>query len=415
MRSNQVSHAPGYFVFTTPDRCLLVFGFLMTFFSSFGQTFFISLFGGEIRDEFSLSHGEFGLIFSVATLSSGLMLMWLGRLIDHIDLRVFTAGVCAGLTIACAFIGLVAGPVLLGLAIFFLRFMGQALMVHTAMTSLARYFDVDRGKAISIANLGIHGGRGVFPMIAIALAAALGWRGVWLAAAAMLAVALVPLMLWLLKGHGERHRRMLSRVSPPEAVAAGAVGRQWTLKEVVRDPRFYFLIPLALSLAFTGTGIIFHQVYLVQTKGWDLAWFAGAFIGLATSSAAFSLLSGPLVDRVGSRRLVPYFAIPAFIAIVLLATFDHPLIAYLFMILFGISEGISRTVLGALWAELYGVLNLGAIRGLLSALAIIGTSLSPILMGWLIDLGISLETILYGCAVYVTAAIALAILALRHR
>jgi MFS family permease len=252
-------------------------------------------------------------------------------------------------------------------------------------------------------------------MIVVALAAALGWRGVWLASAALLGVGLVPLMLWLLKGHGARHRRLLTNTADRRVGAERAEGRQWTLRQVLGDPRFYLILPLALALASIGTGIVFHQVHLTETKGWDLAWYAGSFVGLAASSIIFSLLAGPLVDRLGAARLVPFYAIPAGLAVIALAAFDAPLTAYAFMILFGASEGASRSIMGAFWAERYGVLHLGAIRGLVSALAIIGTSLSPVLMGWLFDQGVGFASILYFCAAYMAAAIGLALISLYAR
>ncbi len=407
-----MSRLPPYLTFAAPDRRLLVFGFLMAFFSSFGQTFFISLFSGQIRGEFGLSHGAFGLIFSAATLISGLSLIWLGRLIDRFDLRVFTAAVCIGLIGACAFMSVAAGPVLLGLAIFSLRISGQGLMGHTAMTSMARYFEADRGKALSIANLGVHAGRGLFPVFIVALVAALGWRGVWLASAAALGVGLVPLMLWLLKGHGARHARLLAMAAGRPAGAEEGTGRQWTLGEVLRDPRFYLILPLALALASIGTGIVFHTVHLTATKGWDLTWYAGSFVGLAASSVIFSLLVGPMVDRLGAHRLVPFYALPAGLAMIVLAAFDAPLTAFAFMILLGASEGASRSIMGAFWAERYGVMHLGAIRAMVGALAIMGTSLSPFLMGWLFDRGVGFAAILYFCAAYLAGAIGLAVISL---
>ncbi len=332
-----MTYPPPYLTFAEPDRRFLVFGFLMAFFLSFSQTFFISLFGGEIRAEFGLTHGGFGLIFSTATLASGLSLIWVGRLIDRVDLRLFTLVACLGLIGACAFISVAAGSLALGLAIFFLRLSGQGLMGHAAMTSMARYFETDRGKALSTANQGFHAGRGLFPMIAVGLAVAFGWRDVWVASAVVL--VLVPLMAWLLKGHEARHARMLARAVWPVSTAEGAAGRQWALHQVLGDPRFYLLLPLALALGFIGTGIIFHQVHLAQTKGWDLTWFASSFLGLAVSSAVFSLAAWPLADRFGARKLVPFYILPAGLAMITLANFEAPLTAFAFMILFGVSEG----------------------------------------------------------------------------
>ena len=165
-----------YLDFLAENSRFLAFGFLMALCSSYGQTFFISVFSGEIRNEFDLSHGTFGLIYSTATLLSGLCMISAGRQIDRIDLRDFSTAVCMGLVVASILTGWTTSVVMLGVAIFALRLSGQGLMSHTSMTAMARYFEQDRGKAISIANLGFPAGQALFPVIGVALAAAIGWR-----------------------------------------------------------------------------------------------------------------------------------------------------------------------------------------------------------------------------------------------
>ena len=68
------------FISAIPELSLGVF---LIFISSFGQTFFISLFSGEIRNEFNLSHGMFGIFYSAATLISAIVFFWLGKLTDQ--------------------------------------------------------------------------------------------------------------------------------------------------------------------------------------------------------------------------------------------------------------------------------------------------------------------------------------------
>ena len=138
-----------YAAFAARNKRLLAFGALMTFSSSFGQTFFISLFAGEIRAEFSLSDGEFGLIYSVGTLLSAAALLATGPLIDRIDLRACACMVLFGLAAACTALSFSESAILLIGIVFLLRQFGQALPGHTAMTAMGRYFDDGRGKAVS--------------------------------------------------------------------------------------------------------------------------------------------------------------------------------------------------------------------------------------------------------------------------
>ncbi len=58
---------------------VIIFGFIFTFFSSFGQSFFLGLFNSSIRETLSISHGQFGSIYATATLLSSFILIWVGK------------------------------------------------------------------------------------------------------------------------------------------------------------------------------------------------------------------------------------------------------------------------------------------------------------------------------------------------
>jgi MFS family permease len=203
----------GYLRFIVQGWRLLGFGFVMSFGSSFGQTFYISLSGADLRAEFGLSHGGFGTAFTVATLASGVALIWAGRLIDRLDLRFFTFGVVGGLIGAMAALSFVTSIGALVGVLFMLRFCGQGLMVHTASTTMVRYFDRDRGKALSVAMLGQPVGEAALPLAAVAAIAAVGWRDAWLNAALIMATVCALLLPALLRGHGARHREFLARTA----------------------------------------------------------------------------------------------------------------------------------------------------------------------------------------------------------
>ncbi|MDP6344774.1 MAG: MFS transporter, partial [Alphaproteobacteria bacterium] len=250
-----------YLAFALANRRFLSFGLLVAFFSSFGQTYFIAVFGPDIRAEFGLSHGAFGGYYAIGTTASAICLIWAGRMIDRLDLRLLSAGVCLALTAACAFMALVPAAWVLAPAIFALRLTGQGLMSHTAMTSMGRYYEAERGRAISVAMLGFPLGVAVFPALGVALSGALGWRLAWAAIAAALAVFLVPLVLWLLRGHASRHRMFMERsATDGQETPGGPVRRrQWTRAEVLRDPRFYLLSFAITAPSFIVTGLFFHQ------------------------------------------------------------------------------------------------------------------------------------------------------------
>ena len=378
----------------------LAFGLLLVWFSTFGQTFFIALYSAELRAEFALSHGDFGLVYSLANLASGVALIWLGRLIDRFDLRPYTAVVCTGLVAACLVMAAAHSLVLLLIALFGLRLSCQGLMGHIAMTSMARYFETARGRALGIASLGAPLGQASFPLLAVGVAAVLDWRQAWLAFGLGLAVTLPLFLAVSLKGHGARHARYLETAIP----AGGApTPHGWTRGAVLRDRRFYLLMPGILAPAFILTGILFHQVHLAEAKGWSLGWLATSFIGFAIGQVGGSLVWGPMVDRMGAARLLPYYLPALVLGLAALAFSNHPLAALVFMLGAGISTGGSVTIAGALWAELYGVTHLGAIRALSYALMVFAAAAAPVTLGWMIDDGISVETISLLCLGYALA------------
>ncbi len=412
-RSTQIR---AYLTFLLTNRRFLAFGLALTFFSSFGQTFFVGVFAIDIRQTFDLTAGGFGLVYSIATLMSGLTLITVGGWIDRTDLRRFASYVCAGLALACVVIAVSPHVIVLLVGLFLLRFAGQGLMGHTAMTSMARYFDHGRGRAMSIAGLGHPLGEAIFPTMGVAMLALLTWRQTWLTYGLVLAVGLIPLILWLLRGQTVRHGRyvvQMRRHADSAGDSGGTTrhpawaGRQWTRGEVVRDWRFYCILPAALAQAFIVTGLLFHQTILIEAKDWTAPLFASSFVGFAAAQVPASLLSGVLIDRFSARRLMPFLLWPMAIGVVHLVLFDHPAVAFVFMIFAGLTSGMVNNIVGTLWAELYGVQHIGAIRALTSALMVVSTSLSPFGMGWLIDRGVSIEVIALLCVAYIIAAITL--------
>jgi len=386
--------------FVRAHGALLGFGLVMALSSSFGQTFFISLFGGEIRAEFNLSSGEFGTLYSLGTLASAGLLVIGGRLIDRWPLVLFASTVLCGLAFACLAMSAAESAAAVAVAVFGLRFFGQGLTSHASLTAMARYFERERGRAVAIAALGYPLGEAMFPPLVVALLAGIPWRMIWVGAAAALLLAALPLTIRLLKGHGARDAA-LKAAGPSQAGSA-------TLGQVLRDRQFWLRIPALLAPSFISTGIVFHQVYIASTKGWPMTLMAGSFSLYALANVGSVMAAGVLVDRFSARRLVAFFLAPLVLACLVLASSDAPYIAPAFFALLGVGSGFTTAILGTLWAELYGVAHLGAIRAFAQAAMVFSTGLAPACMGLLIDAGVGIETIALGCALYCLGVSALA-------
>ena len=367
-----------------------------------------------IKADFSLSNGEFGAAYSTGTIGSAAILTWTGHWIDRVDLRLWTRLVIGLFTLACLTMALAQNFVMLVIAIFLLRQAGQGLMTHTAMTSQGRYHDAARGRAVATAGLGFPAAESFVPVVGVMLAVALGWRETWFLYAFFMIIILLPFTRWLLLGHDVRHASYLDRTrqpeSPPNEENTESESymhkvllrprHHWSRREVLRDYRFLILLPVVLAPSFISTGLFFHQVQLATDKGWPVSQWAATFLALAVASVAGAVVSGVITDRVGAVRLLPVVLIPMGLACFVLAQSDVIWIAWLFMGLTGITTGVLQTFFGAFWAEAYGTLHLGSIRALTTALMVLSSALSPVIMGMLIDTNVSIDSIALACAVY---------------
>jgi len=348
----------------------------------------------------------------MGTLGSALLLPSTGRLIDRVDLRVYTAVVCVLLIAACAFMAFVTGPVMLVFAIFLLRQSGQGLMSHVAVTSMARYFDAGRGRAIALATLGYAVGEAILPFLAVLAIAAIGWRSTYGGIAIVLGVGLLPAVAWLLRGHPERHRDYEARLARPPEHAELAV-TSWTRAQVLRDAGFYLLMPGILAPSLILTAMFFHHLNLADAKGWSHEWITGSYGIYALAVIVASLAAGRLVDRFGAARLMRFMLLPLVAGMGLVAWLNDPWSAWPYMILIGFNTGVALTTTPALWAELYGVENLGAIRSMATALSVFASALGPITMGGLMDLGLAIESVCLLFAAYAALGAILIAVALR--
>jgi len=391
---------------------LLLFGFLLCFGSSFGQTFFIALSGEAVRERFDLSHGGYGNLYSLATLASGFSMLWLGALLDRIDLRLYAALALGGLATACVLMALTQHLLVLAVALYLLRLAGQGMMTHTAMTSMAKRFNANRGKAISIAAAGHPSGEALLPPLAVGLMVISNWQTVWLAAAGVLALSLP----WLIRLPAGPRAQAETDTPSHRHPSSTPPATSYTRKAVLRDRRFHLLLPALMTPGFLVTGVFFHQTHLVAVKGWSLEWFALCFIAYALASTLGLLASGPLIDRLGATRLMPFYLVPIGLACVVLATVTVPLGALAFMLLAGLSLGAGQSIVAAMWAEVYGISHLGAIRSLSITLMVISTALAPGLFGMLFDLGVSFEAVAASMAAIILVNITLVTAAMRrHR
>ena len=393
---------------------LLGFGFLMTFWSAPGQTFLISLFSGEIRADLQLSDGEFASIYSLATLTSAGVMIWSGSLLDRINLKTFSVTIICLLAVGCGSLSIAEGSITLFISIFLIRQFGQGLMTMTSSATVVRYIKLHRGKSSALAGMGYAIAEATMPIILVAVLALYGWRHSWQIIAITLCVFMIPAVFIFLKNHQQRHDSYLKQFDQKSS-SDSIVEKQWSRREVIRDKWFYLFMPGLMSQPLMFTGFIFHQVHLVDEKNWSLTHWAALFSIYALVSVVTKLGTGFLVDRFGAISLVFLVAIPMGFGLIVLALSESMTGAAIFFILTGITVGFFSTVSAPFWAEMYGTKHLASIKSLGTAVMVFSTAVSPILLGWQIDLGTSMDTLAIIAAMFMFASSALAYYASRNR
>ena len=367
---------------------LLFFGFLIAFSSGFGQTFFISLFSNDFRQTFNLTNTEFGSLYSIATVLSAITIIWAGKLIDTVSLKKYTLVIVLGLALTCLMASIVFNIFFLFLTIYFLRLFGQGLMGHTSRTTMARYFSINRGKALAISGFGFSIGEMIYPIIVVILLITIGWRLTWFSSFLFVFIILGGSFYFLLKRNNfQKEDGFEQHVSYQDI--------SWRRRDVLRDFKFYLYLPLTLLMSFTVTGFLFHQVFIAEMKSWSMMNLAQSFIFYASCGIGGSIISGLLVDKFTGRKLVPFHLIPMASILVVMLFSDHVYILYLYMAGLGLSNGFTENTSNSLWAEIYGVNNLGSIKALLTFFGVLASASSPFLYGIIIDQTNSIGMLIY--------------------
>ena len=379
---------------------VIIFGFIFTFFSSFGQSFFLGLFNSNIRDALSISHGQFGAIYASATLLSSFILIWLGKKIDEINIFKFASLVTILLSFSCFFFSKISSIAFLFFAIFLMRFSGQGMMSHTATTTVSRYFTKSRGKALSTIWFGLSSAEFILPVFTIYLLTFLDWRNIWIIIS-IAVILLLPLASFILL----KKLNFESRETTSEKEKNKENIKNWKRTEVIKDYRFYILGANMLAMPWITTGIFVYQSFILSSKNWGPFVIAKSFMAYSTLSVITLFISGFLIDKFTSRKILIYMNIPLLLSTIVIILFDHPNVSFLFLGLIGISNGFANVLGSSTWAEIYGVRYIGSIKALTTALMVFSTAFGTALFGFLIDKGFSIEQIATISGIYISTAL----------
>ncbi len=389
-------------MFKSLNLKVIIFGFIFTFFSSFGQSFFLGLFNSSIRESLSITHGQFGSIYASATLLSSFLLIWVGKKIDDINIFKFALYVTLLLSFSCFFFSMISSIALLFVAIFLMRFSGQGLMSHTATTTITRFFNKSRGKALSVGWFGLSSAEFILPVLIVYLLTITTWQNIWISISILILIFLPFASFSLIKKLDfDTREQVESNEFEKKEI------KQWKRIEVIKDYRFYIVCLNMLAMPWIATGIFVYQSFIIEAKEWGSFVIAQSFMVYSILSVITLLGSGFLIDKFTSRKLLIFMNIPLLLSTLVLFYFNNPVTSFIFLGLIGISNGLANVLGSSTWAEIYGVKFIGSIKALTTALMVFSTALGTALFGFLIDKGFSIEQIAMVSFIYILVSLIL--------
>ena len=370
----------------------LLYGLLMSFWSSLGQTFFISLFSHDIRTSLDLTHGEFGSYYAFATTASALTLFWLGKLADTVSVPRLSLMTLGGVCLAALHFSFVSSVISLVLGFYLLRLSGQGMMYHVYSTAVTRRYIATRGRALALCGLGMPFGEAAFPLLVILALSISDWRIIWFILPLIAFLSFAPLIPFLTRRTGfQDGPGRAAHYSPEIPVDTFSVRRHI----VMRDSAFWaVIIWLMMVPSFTITGLFFHQIYIAAQKAVPLWLWSSNYIWYALAAVVSAFFSGFLIDRLTAHRVAYVSQIPLLFSCLFLwwghGTYWLPV----YFVLFGAGGGMIPPLINALLAERYGTNWLGEIKALAMPMNVFASALSPALMGIFIDLHFQLDYII---------------------
>ena len=386
------------------NKKVIIFGFIFTFFSSFGQSFFLGLFNAPIRNELGITHGQFGNIYAIATIFSSLLLIWVGKKIDEYQIIYYSFFVILLLFLSSLFFSIINSIYFLAVGIFLMRFSGQGLMSHASTTTISRFFERSRGKALSTIWFGLSSAEFILPILITYLFVIYSWRTVWQGIAILIILFLPFVVLNTI-----RHIKLDSREKDQSQNKKIKI-KSWRRKDVIKDYRFYIVSLNMLAMPWIATGVFVFQSYIAESKMWSIYTIPKAFMVYSIASIITLFFSGFLVDKFTSRKLIPLMNIPLLLAMFVLFYYQHEISAFIFLGLIGISNGLANVLGSSTWAEIYGVKFIGSIKALTTAFMVFSTAFGTAVFGLLIDNGFAIENIALIAGVYIVISLILLIM-----
>jgi len=386
-RSSIISRTPFFYGWV-----ILAVSALAIFISSPGQTFSISVFIDPIISELGWSRTLVSSLYTAGSLTAGVAVILVGRLLDRYGARIMllTVGVLFGL--AALWMTTVNHPVKLYFGFAALRTLGQGSLGLITSTLIALWFVRLRGRAMAIGGIGGAIGMATFPIIAHTLISHIGWRNAWAVLALMIWVVMVPIVL--LVRRSPESLGLLPDGKPEQRLKEQAIGARasivhevdFSLSEALRTRAFWLLLFATSALPLIGTGLSFHQISFLTSKGIQTDVATAVFSIIGPSQLLGTFIAGFMADRFPNRYLLVLGQVLLGMAMLWTFLITSSWQAFTYGAILGLSMGFIMNITAVIFPNYYGRLHLGSIRGVTTASTVAFAALGPLPFGLVYDI-----------------------------
>ena len=253
---------------------------------------------------------------------------------------------------------------------------------------ISKWFNDNRGLAIGVLLAGTSVGNGIFPQINTYLLTISDgdWRQVmmWLA---LIPLAYAPILFALIKEKPEDVETKEDNEAKNDFKASSIEGG-FTLQETLMSSNFWFLSVMAFCTFYSILAMIGHVFLMLDGEGYSpqisatgvSIIFIGGFIG--------KVISGKLAEMIG-RKIVLVGGVAMMLAGSLLIVssifYKNPLLIWIGLTLYGTGWGGLYTLIQLLVADLFGLIAIGKIMGVINIIDTIGGGLGPIITAVIYD------------------------------
>jgi len=366
---------------------IVVVSAMSLFLSSPGQTYSISVFINVYKEEFGYSSTMISTAYSIATILSGLLLVFMGKAIDKFGIRKMLVVVTIMLGFTTFFNSFVSSIYMIFFGFILLRYFGQGSMSLIPSTLVPQWFEKKRAFAISLASIGGLLGMLVVPSLNLWMIMNIGWENAWRVWSLFLIVGFVPIVLLFTSNKPEDVNMTMENELPSskeniEKALKEMDETSFSLQEAIRIKEFWIIGIISMIPPMFTTGLTFHFFTIMSLRSISnetAAWILG-FMALPAFIMPF--ISKLVVDKYPTKFVLSTTLTMIILSMVfLIFGITNMTTAVFFVLFYGLAFAIQSLTINVVWPNYFGRKHLGSIKGAATVFMVLGSALGPLPFG----------------------------------